>query len=105
MRPVEAKTPARTLHLERKHGPRKKWEKIAISASNPDTGLNKLKKHLPEGGEVAVRFTDDAAVIQANFKIRASGHVIHPGEEVTLSSMRGRHNLAICGVSYNVTVN
>ena len=105
MRPVEATLPACTLHLERKHGPKRQWEKIAISANDPNIGLSKLKKHLPKGGEIAVRFTDGAAIIQANFKIKVSGHVIHPEEEVTLLSMSGRRNLAIGGIGYNVMVN
>lgn len=104
MRPVEARTPACTLHLERKHGPKKKWEKITITANNPDVGLGKLGKHLPEGGKIAVWFTDGAAIIQANFKIKVSGHVVHPEKEVALPAMSGRHNLAICGIGYNAMV-
>jgi len=105
MRSIEERTPVCTLQMERKHGPKWQWEKITISASDPDTGLNKLRKHLPEGGKIAVRFTDDAAIIRANFKIKVSGHIVHPEKEVTLSSMSGRHNLAICGVGYNVMAN
>lgn len=91
------------LHLERKHGPKKHWKKISVSAHKKKSEL-KLGSDLPYDGKIFVWFTSHAVVLQPSFKITVKGNTVHPYEEVPIPRMSGQHNLIICGVKYGVRV-
>lgn len=91
------------LHLERKHGPKKHWRKISVSAQKKKSEL-KLGGDLPSDGKILVWLTSQAVILQPSFKITAKGNTVRPYEEVTIPRMSGQHDLTICGVKYGARV-
>lgn len=92
------------LHLERKHGPKKHWRKMAISARKKKIEL-KLGNDLPSDGRIFAWFTPQAVILQPSFKITVRGNTVRPYEEVTIPRMSGQHDLTICGVKYGARAN
>jgi len=61
-----------------------------------------LKGCLPNGEYIQASFDGSSVILQANFKITISRHIVSPGDKIIIPKMSGRHTLGIDSIVYTM---